>query len=159
MTNVERGPGDLTMIFSKPFDTPRDPTNTGNDLKSSQRTHDSSYSMSNRHQNAMNNTMHGKLEEIEESKENIETEGDDSEFVKEGFLGLLKTTEEEDPNSSHVTEVHRASQLIEVDKGEPLIQVNDLEVEDTELVFNKSGGDKERSIQEAYGISMAINYS
>ena len=33
--------------------------------------------------------MHNQLEEIEESKENIETDGDDAEFVKEGFLGLL----------------------------------------------------------------------
>lgn len=145
MTSVERGAGDLTMIFSKPFDAPRDPTNTANDLKSSQHGLNSSYRMSNRVQNALNNTMHNQLEEIEESKENIETDGDDAEFVKEGFLGLLKTSDEEDPNSTHVTEVHKASQLIQEEKEEPLIHVDDMEVEETELVFNKNAVDKERS--------------
>lgn len=75
------------------------------------------------------------LEEIEESKEIIDTEEqEEAEYASEGFMQLPKTTD---------TEVGRASELIDQEDEDQQIIIEDLEVQDQGLIFDKSEVDKE----------------
>ena len=89
------------------------------------------------------------LEEIEESKEIIDTEEQDEvDYATEGFMQLPKT---------HDTEVGRASELINQEDKDQKIIIEDLDVQDQDVIFDKSEVNKE---EESIVVSnMTINSS
>lgn len=90
------------------------------------------------------------LEEIEESKEIIDTEEQDEvDYATEGFMQLPKT---------HDTEVGRASELINQEDKDQKIIIEDLDVQDQDVIFDKSEVNKEE--EESIVVSnMTINSS